>query len=95
MVGFFVARYLQISFMHIFVQCRMPLIPTWIPLIERIMYGGVFILYVMKMQACRHVSKDSVIDSLARKRSKEAYGIFNIKDAYLLELYLSGGISIS
>ena len=41
-----------------------------------------------KRKPVSHVSQGTVIDSLARKRSKEAYGVFNIKDAYFLGVYL-------
>ena len=71
----------------------MPSIPTRIPLIERSihMHGGIFILYY-KRKPVSHVSQGTVIDSLARKRSKEAYGICNIEDAYFFG-GVSGGIS--
>ena len=53
----------------------MPSIPTWIPLIERSKHGGIFMLYY-KRKTFSYVSQGTVIDSLARKRSKEAYRIF-------------------
>jgi len=67
----------------------MPSIPTRIPLIERSIHGGIFMLYY-KRKPVSHVSQGTVIDSLARKRSKEAYGVFNIEDAYFLGVYLVG-----
>ena len=67
----------------------MPSIPNRIPLIERSIHGGIFILYY-KRKPVSHVSQGTVIDSLARKRSKEAYGVCNIEDAYFLGVYLVG-----
>ena len=52
----------------------MPSIPTRIPLIERSIHGGIFILYY-KRKPVSHASQSTVIGSLARKRSKEAYGV--------------------
>ena len=45
----------------------MPYIPTRIPLIERSIHGGIFILYY-KRKPVSHVSQGTVIDSLARKK---------------------------
>ena len=67
----------------------MPSIPTRIPLIERFIHDGIFMLYY-KRKPVSYVSQGTVIDSLARKRSKEAYGICNIEDAYFLGVYLVG-----
>jgi len=64
-------------------------IPSRIPLIGTSIYGSIFILYY-KRKAFIHVSQGTVIGSLARKRSKEAYGICNIEDAYFLGVYLVG-----
>ena len=69
----------------------MPSIPIRIPLIERSKHGGIYILYY-KRKPVSHVSQGTVIDSLARKRSKEADGVYNIEDAYLFG-GVSGGIS--
>ena len=45
----------------------MPSILTLIPMIERSIHGGIFILYY-KRKPVSHVSQGTVIDSLARKK---------------------------
>ena len=68
----------------------MPSIPTRNPLIERSNMVVIFTLHY-KRKSINHVSWGTVIGCFAfLKRSKEAYGVLNIEDAYSKRVYLVG-----
>ena len=82
----------SLNILHIYMenQCGMPSIPTRNPLIERSNMVVLLTLYY-KRKSINHVSWGTVIDCFAYlKRSKEADGVLNIKDAFSKRVYLLG-----